>query len=52
MHFRKADRGYGVIADIETVKQSFSGLQCLDRTSITFEDTEIPEGIITLEPQQ
>ncbi len=52
MHFRKADRGYGVIADIETVKQSFPGLQCLDRTSITFEDTEIPEGIITLEPQQ
>jgi L-ascorbate metabolism protein UlaG (beta-lactamase superfamily) len=52
MHFRKGNRGYGVIADIETVKESFPELKCLDESSLTFEDTEIPQGVITLEPEQ
>jgi len=52
MHFRKGSRGYGVIADIETVKKSFPELKCLEESSIQFEDTEIPHGVITLEPKQ
>lgn len=52
MHFRKGNRGYGVIADINDVRKSFSCLEELNESVIEFAESEIPERIITLEPLQ
>ena len=52
MHFRKGNRGYGVIADINDVKKAFPSLKELDETSVCFDENEVPEEIITLEPVQ
>lgn len=52
MHYRKADRGYDVIADINDVKKEFPSLKELDETCICFDENEVPEEIITLEPVQ
>ena len=52
MHFRKGNRGYGVIADINDVKKEFPSLKEFDETSVSFDENEVPEEIITLEPVQ
>ena len=49
-------RQYGVVvdvlADLDTVKNSFSGLKNLDETFITFDENTVPEETITLRPVQ
>lgn len=52
MHYRKGERGYGVIADIDTVKQTFSNVKESEDTSVCFDEADVPAMIMTLEPAQ
>lgn len=52
MHYRRGKAGYDVLADLDTVKNSFSGLKNLDETFITFDENTVPEETITLRPVQ
>ncbi len=52
MHYRRGKAGYDVLADLDTVKNSFSGLKNLNETFITFDENTVPEETITLRPVQ
>lgn len=52
MHFRKGKIGYDVIADLDTVLQSFKETEVLPQGSICFDEADIPHKVITLEPIQ
>ena len=50
MHFRKGKTGYDVIASIDDVRKSFASLKECEESSVCFDETDVPEGIITLTP--
>ena len=50
MHFRKGKTGYDVIADIADVRKAFAPLKECEESSVCFDETDVPEGIITLTP--
>ena len=52
MHFRKGAVGYGVIADFETVKESFPEVKELDESCISFDEADVPEAVIAMKPAQ
>ena len=52
MHYRKGNRGYDVIADIQEIAPVFPQLKQLNETSVSFDESNVPQGIITLEPLQ
>lgn len=52
MHYRRGKRGYDVTADINEIAGSFPGLQQLKETSLTFDEENVPHGIVTLDAIQ
>ena len=52
MHYRKGEKGYDVLADIDTVAKSFPQLQQLQTSRLVFDEMQVPQKTVTLEPVQ
>lgn len=52
MHYRKENRGYEVLEDLSEIHHEIPELHELNDTCITFDEDNIPEETITLEPVQ
>lgn len=52
MHYRNGNRGYDVLADLQEIQKNIPECKNLNQTSISFDEDEIPQETITLEPVQ
>lgn len=52
MHFREGSRGYDVQETIDEVAKDIKGIKHLSKSVITVDSDNIPDEIITLEPEQ
>lgn len=48
MHYRNGIYGYTETEDLKEIKKTFPMLECLNETSLTFDETSVPRGIVTL----
>ncbi|MFC2662792.1 MAG: MBL fold metallo-hydrolase [Eubacterium sp.] len=51
MHFRDGKRGYDVQEDIQEIMKVIPGVKRLNETEITVESDDVPDEIVTLEPE-
>lgn len=52
MHFRRGNTGYPVTADFDAVKAVFTEAEDREKSTITFDEDHVPEGVLILKPQQ
>ena len=52
MHFRRGNTGYPVTADVDAVKAVFTEAEDREKSTITFDEDHVPEGVLILKPQQ
>lgn len=52
MHYRKGNRGYDVLADLDEIRKDIPQLEELNQNTISFDEDDIPQKTITLEPVQ